>query len=125
VSPLVVLIPILFFVSAWVVAEAWDPAPARRRAATTIQAVLAGAASAALILYVASEDDYRDTGVSRWEAYDAEAMTVVAALAGAVVCAGALVQARKRDRRALVLVGAAGIIAAVLLFLAFAANSLN
>jgi drug/metabolite transporter (DMT)-like permease len=125
VTSLVVLTPILFFVSAWVVAEAWDPAPARRRAATTVQALLAAAASTALILYVASEDDYRDTGVSRWEAYDAEAMTVVAALAGAIVCAGALVEARRRGRRALVLVGAAGIVAAVLLFLAFAANSLN
>ncbi len=124
-NSLVVLTPILFLVSVWVVAESWDTAATRRQAATIIQAVLAAATSAALILYTASEDDYRDTGVSRWEAYDARAMTVAAALAGAVASAGALIEARRRGRRALVLVGAAGIVAAVLLFLAFAANSLN
>ena len=83
------------------------------------------ASALALTLYVASEDDYRRGGISRWDAYDAHELTVAAIATGlvdAVVLAGAA--ARRRTRFAIV-----GFLASTaaftLYFAAFLANSLN
>ena len=93
--------------------------------AALIEAAVLAASTATLVGYVASEDDYRDNGISRWEAYDAQVLTSVAVAAGAVAAA-ALVLAWKRWRRPLAVtafLAAAG--AAALQFVAFLANSLN
>jgi tellurite resistance protein TehA-like permease len=126
------MVPSLFFVllslfvvaSAWVIAESRDFAPARRRASLWTQAALAGLTTAALVVYVAGEDDYRGNGISRWDAYDAEALTVCAALAGAALVALAVFGTTRGGRVALI-VGPAGVAVAALFFVAFAANSLN
>jgi hypothetical protein len=122
--PWLLLIALLVIVSAWVLAEARDPVSARRRAALWTQAVLAALTTAALIVYVASEDDYRDNGMSRWEAYDAGELTLAAAVAGSALCAFA-VFGTTRGGRVSLLAGPAGVAASALFFVAFAANSLN
>ena len=42
------------------------------RSAAFLYQVLLGGSALALTLYVASEDDYRRGGISRWNAYDAQ-----------------------------------------------------
>ena len=79
----------------------------------------------ALTVYVASEDDYRRGGISRWQAYDAHAVTV-AAIAVGLGAAVALVGAATRRRTGLALIGfLASSAAFALFFVAFLANSLN
>jgi hypothetical protein len=95
------------------------------RIALAMQASLAGVASVALALYVAGPDDYRADGTSRWVAYDAQGLTVTAVAAGVVVAVVALVLFVSPRRRFYPLLGLAGIAAAVLIFCAFFANSLN
>ena len=93
--------------------------------AALIEAAVLAASSATLVGYVASDDDYRDNGVSRWEAYDAQVLTSVAVAAG-VVAAAALVltwRSRRRPLAVTAFLSAAG--AAALQFVAFLANSLN
>jgi hypothetical protein len=122
--PWLVLIALLVIASAWVLAAAWDPVPMRRRAALWTQAALAALSTAALAVYVASEDDYRDNGISRWEAYDADGLTVAAALAGAALCAFAVFGTTRSGRVSLV-AGSGGVAVAAFFFVAFAANTLN
>jgi len=86
--------------------------------------VLAALSTAALAVYVASEDDYRGNGISRWEAYDAGGLTVAAALAGAALCALA-VFGTKRSGRVSLVAGSAGVAVAAFFFVAFAENTLN
>jgi hypothetical protein len=79
----------------------------------------------ALTLYVASEDDYRRGGISRWHAYDARGLTV-AAVATALAAAAALIGAAGRRRAGLAIIGfLASSAAFALCFAAFLANSLN
>jgi hypothetical protein len=62
------------------------------RSAAFLYLALLGGSALALTLYVASEDDYRRGGISRWHAYDAQGLTVAAiatALAAAVALIGA------------------------------------
>ena len=88
------------------------------------QAILFAAAAGYLTYYAASEDSYRRGGISRWEAYDAHVLTVGAILACIAVCALAALADRRRGRIVLV-AGPAGLAAAILFAVAFAANSLN
>jgi hypothetical protein len=95
------------------------------RSAAFVYATLLGASALALTVYVASEDDYRRGGISRWQAYDAHAVTVAAITVGlgAVV---ALVGATTRRRARLAIIGfLASSAAFALFFVAFLANSLN
>jgi hypothetical protein len=87
-------------------------------------ALLAGSALT-LTLYVASEDDYRRGGISRWEAYDAHEVTV-GAMATGLAAALVLVGAATWRRTGLAIVGfLASTAAFALYFVAFLANSLN
>ena len=95
------------------------------RIALGIQSSLAGITSVALALYVAGPDDYRADGTSRWDAYGAQGLTVTAVVVGLVVAWIALVLFVWPQRRFYPLLGLAGIAAAVLIFCAFFANSLN
>ena len=82
-------------------------------------------AGIALALYVASEDDYRRGGISRWDAYDAHGITV-AAIAVGLAAALALGWAAARRGARLAVVGFLVSSAAfALYFVAFLANSLN
>jgi len=45
------------------------------RSAAFVYAALLGASALTLTVYVASEDDYRRGGISRWQAYDAHTVT--------------------------------------------------
>jgi hypothetical protein len=95
------------------------------RAAAFAYAALLGASAIALALYVVGEDDYRRGGISRWDAYDAHALTV-AAIAIGLAAAVALVGAATRRRARLAVTGFLVSSAAfVLYFAAFLANSLN
>ena len=86
---------------------------------------LAGVASWSLALFVAGPDDYRANGTTRWEAYDAQGLTVTAVAIGLVVAVVALALVVWPRRRFYPLLGLAGIGAAVLIFCAYFANSLN
>ena len=113
--------------SLWTVVRApvLGRAQVRTRSLTLLgQAILFAAAAGYLTYYAASEDSYRRGGISRWEAYDAPVLTVGAILACLAVCALAAVADRRRGRMVL-LAGPAGLAAAILFAVAFAANSLN
>jgi hypothetical protein len=88
------------------------------------QALLSAVVSTSLVLFVIGEDPYRNDGTSRWEAYDVHIHTTVAVAAGYFTCAVALVAAG-RDGRLARVAGLTGVIAAVLIGVAFIANSLN
>ena len=95
------------------------------RAAAFTYAALLSASAIALTLYVASEDDYRRGGMSRWDAFDAHALTVAAiaiGLAAAVALVGAATRRWVRLAIAGFLISSA---ASVLYFAAFVANSVN
>lgn len=95
------------------------------RSAAFVYAALLGASALALTVYVASEDDYRRGGISRWQAYDAHPVTV-AAIAVGLGSAVALVGAATRRRTGLAIIGfLASSAAFALFFVAFLANSLN
>lgn len=95
------------------------------RAAAVVQAAAVAGSALGLAIYVASEDAYRGNGISRWEAYDAHELTVVAVAAGAAA-ALVLSVAAARDRRRLAATAFLGSSAAAVLgFTAFLANSLN
>lgn len=118
---------VLLVDSAWTALRA--PAVGRsetgRRSATLIgEAMLFAGAGGYLTYYAASEDSYRRGGISRWEAYDAHALTVVAIGACLAVCVLAFVADRRRGRL-LSFVGPAGLAAALLFAVAFIANSNN
>lgn len=87
------------------------------------QAVLFLAVSGYLALFVAAEDGYRNDGTSRWDAYDAHGLTVMAIAVGVLV--GLLAIIALRSSRLALLSGAAGVVAACLVTAAFLANSLN
>lgn len=89
------------------------------------EAVVLAATTAGLIAYVAGEDDYRRTGVSRWDAYDAQALTVTAVgVALAAITAFFLALGRRSSSLA-VLASVAALAACALLTASFLANSLN
>jgi hypothetical protein len=95
------------------------------RSAAFVYAGLLGASALALTLYVASEDDYRRGGISRWQAYDAHTVTV-AAIAIGLGAAVASVGAATRRRTRLAIIGFLSSSAAfALFFAAFLANALN
>ena len=94
-----------------------------RSAALIAQAAIFLWGAAYLTYYVASEDDYRRGGISRWDAYDAHVVTVAAITACLAVAAGAL--AAQRWRRMVAAVGGAGMAVLVLFAAAVLANSLN
>jgi hypothetical protein len=95
----------------------------RTQAGAVAQAALLAGSTLALALYVASEDDYRRGGISRWEAYDAQELTTAALSTGAAAAVG-LVLARD-GRGWLVAASLASTVAAALQFAALFANSLN
>ena len=117
----------LLVASLWTIvrAHALRRGHAQSRSLTLLgQAVLFAAAAGYLTYYAASEDSYRRGGISRWEAYDAHVLTVGAILACIAVCALAALADRRRGR-VLLVAGPAGLAAAILFAVAFAANSLN
>jgi hypothetical protein len=121
------LVLVLLADSAWTLwrAPALGHAGAGRRSQTLVsQAALFAGAGAYLVYYAASEDSYRRGGISRWEAYDAHALTVGAIGACLAVSMVALLADRRRGR-AVWLAGPAGLAAALLFAAAFATNSLN
>jgi hypothetical protein len=95
------------------------------RTGAMVQAVVVALSTLGLALYVASEDDYRRNGISRWDAYDAKGLTIVAVVVGVGAAIGLFV-AVTRDRRRLGVVALlASTVAGALMFAAFLANSLN
>jgi hypothetical protein len=95
------------------------------RSGALAYSALLGASAIALTWYVASEDDYRRGGISRWDAYDAHVLTV-AAIAIGLAAAVALVGAATRHHAGLAMGGFLLSSAAfALYFAAFLANSLN
>jgi hypothetical protein len=117
--PLLAAAGILLAVVVHLRSEKWP------RAAGLAHGALLAVSTLSLTLYVASEDDYRRGGISRWEAYDAEAVTV-AAIAVGLVAAVALVGASARRRPGLAVAGfLVSAVALALQFVAFLANSLN
>jgi hypothetical protein len=113
--------------SAWTILRA--PAVGRTetgsRSPTLIgEAMLFAGAGVYLVYYAASEDSYRRGGISRWEAYDAHALTVGAITACFAVCVLAFVAYRRRGR-VVSFAGPAGLAAALLFAVAFVANSNN
>jgi hypothetical protein len=98
---------------------------ARWRGAAIVQGGIVALTTFVLALYVASEDDYRGGGITRWEAYDAEELTA-AAIAIGVTASIMLLLAAAWDRHRLAIAAAlASTAAGVLAFAAFLANSLN
>lgn len=117
--PLVAAAGLVLAVVVGVRGETWP------RGAAFAYAGLLTASAIALTLYVASEDDYRRGGISRWDAYDAHVLTV-AAIAVGLATAGALLGAATRRQARLAITGFLVSSAAfVLYFAAFLANSLN
>jgi cytochrome bd-type quinol oxidase subunit 2 len=88
------------------------------------QAILFAVAGGYLTYYAASEDSYRRGGISRWEAYDAHALTAAAILACLTVCVLAALADRRRGLM-VSLAGPTGVAAALLFAAAFVANSTN
>lgn len=98
---------------------------ARWRPAALVQGGIVAVTSLALALYVASEDDYRRGGITRWEAYDAKELTA-GAIAIGLVASIMLLLAGARGRPWLGMAASLTSTAAgVLAFMAFFANSLN
>ena len=120
------LAPVLLLLAGIFVAGiAWSFAIGRTAALswTLPQAAGLAVSTAVLAVYVAREDDYRRNGISRWDAYDAKPLTVSAACLG-LVAAALLLVAWKTRRRDLALVAfVVSAFAAVVQFMAFAANS--
>ena len=54
------------------------------RVGTLVQAAGVALATVGLVLYVQTEDSYRDNGMSRWDAYGAHSATVAAVILGCV-----------------------------------------
>ena len=88
------------------------------------QALLCAAVSTSLVLFVAGQDDYRQNGTIRWDVYGAHTVTILAVAAGCLTCVLSLVAAR-RDGRLARIAGLSGLVAAILIGVAFIANSLN
>ena len=93
--------------------------------AALLQAAVVTVSTVAVAGYVASDDDYRDTGISRWEAYDAKWLTTAAVALGAVAAVGLVVAAVVKRRRLRMTAFLASSGAALVQFLAVLANSLN
>ena len=90
------------------------------------EAVWLAVATTALIAYIAGEDDYRDNGISRWDAYDAHAVTIAAvALGAAAIAAVGFALARRHSARAAVVAGLVAVVASVVQVAAFIANTVN
>ena len=96
-----------------------------RRAASVLDAALLGLVTAALVLYVAGEDDYRMNGMTRWEAYDVRPLTVSAVVAGALGVAGVAIGAWRSSRWIGVTSLLVCALAALLQLAAFVANTAN
>jgi hypothetical protein len=122
------LLTILLLVdSLWTLvrAQALRRSEARSHSPTLVcQAILFAVAGGYLTYYAASEDSYRRGGISRWEAYDAHALTVGAIGACLAVCVLAVLTDRRRGLM-VSLSGPAGVAAALLFATAFVANSTN
>ena len=93
--------------------------------AALVTAVAVAASTIALVAYAASEDDYRNNGMTRWEAYDAQTLTALAVAAGALAAIGLFVTWIRRDGRLAIASFATASGAGGAQFLAFFANSLN
>lgn len=98
---------------------------ARWRVAALVQGGIVAVTTLVLALYVASEDDYRRGGITRWEAYDARELTA-GAIAMGVTASIMLLLAAAQGRHWLgIAASLASTAAGVLAFAAFLANSLN
>ena len=95
------------------------------RAASVIDAALLGLITAALVSYVAGEDDYRMNGITRWDAYDVRPLTVTAVVAGALGVAGVALGVLRSSRWIGVMSLLVCAIAAALQIAAFVANTAN
>jgi hypothetical protein len=90
-----------------------------------VQGGVAALTAFVLALYVASEDDYRRGGISRWDAYDAKELTAAAIAVGVAASIMLLLAAARGRHRLGTAAALTSTAAAVLAFLAFLANSLN
>jgi hypothetical protein len=89
-----------------------------------VQTVLFDALCGIGIAFIASEDDYRSDGRSRWEVYGGHGWVVGAIAAGLAVAALAALATFRRGRF-VALVGPAGLGACVLSYVAFVLNTAN
>ncbi len=116
-----------FIAAAGLVLAHLAAAGARRwwRGGAHVAAGLAALSAVALTAYVASEDDYRHDGRSRWVVYDAQELSVAAIAASAAAAIVLPIASRRphpgRRTLAALLTSAAG----ALTFVAFLANTLN
>jgi hypothetical protein len=123
--PVVWMLPLLAAAGTLLAVWAFRRSDRWPRTAGFAQAALLGVSTLGLTVYVASEDDYRRGGISRWEAYDAEALTI-AAIGIGLLAAIVLVGASAHRRPGLAVAGfIASAVALALQFVAFLANSLN
>ena len=119
-----VLLPLTGLVGlVWAVVVRWTPRVLP--VVAFVQAVGVAVTTAVLVLYVRGEDDYRDNGMSRWAAYGAQEITVTAIVL-AIGAVALLLAASLLRQRGLAILGFLGsTAAAVVVFLAILANSLN
>ena len=90
------------------------------------EAVWLAVTTAALIAYIAGDDAYRDNGISRWDAYDAHALTIAAVgLGAAAIVAVGFALVRRHSARAALVAGLVAVVASVLQLAAFIANTVN
>ena len=94
------------------------------RAVALAEAAALAVSTLSLIAYVASEDDYRGGGISRWDAYDVRELTIIAVTLG-VAATASLVAVRARGRGATVSAFLIGVAAAAVQCAAFLGSSLN
>ncbi len=97
----------------------------RIRAVAVAEALAVASTTCMLVIYVASEDSYRNDGTSRWDAYDAKGLTSAAVACGVVAFAllAAARRAKWADARIAGFLSATA--AAVMQFIAVVANSAN
>jgi hypothetical protein len=98
---------------------------ARWRVAALVQGGIVAVTTLVLALYVASEDDYRGGGITRWEAYDAKELTAGAIALGVAASIMLLLAAARGRHRLGIAASLASTAAGVLAFMSFFANSLN
>ena len=95
-----------------------------RQGIVALQALLFYALCVSAFIFIASEDDYRSDGRSRWEVYGGHGW-VVAAIAAALAVAHLAPLAARRGGSVVALIGPAGMAAAALSYVAFILNTSN
>jgi hypothetical protein len=95
------------------------------RRGALFQAIGVALATVGLVLYVQTEDSYRDNGTSRWDAYGAHEVVIQAVALGAAAVALLLTAWIVRRRRLGIVAFLGSMVAAGWIVAATLANSLN